>query len=263
MEQTQAFTSPRVGRSRRMNPKHLTLSYVEEISPDDEMMMSEERAGGDARHRYFGWGFAALDAISVALAASQFDRPPKAILDFPCGHGRVMRMLAASYPEAALTACDINHDGIDFCARAFGATPAYSRDNADEIEIPGRFELIWVGSLFSHLDAPRWNSFLRMLVRHLEPGGVLVFTTLGRTIADEIRAGARQFQVPNLDELVARCDREGFAYEDYVGQSGYGIALVRPWWVCRELEQLPEIEIAAYTEGGWNGRQDAVACRVL
>ncbi len=263
MEQTEAFTSPRVGRSRPLNPKHLALSYVEEISPQDEMMISEERGGGDARFRYFGWGFAALDTISLALEASEFDQPPKAILDFPCGHGRVLRMLAATYPEAALTACDINRDGVEFCARTFGATPAYSSDDADEIELPGRYDLIWVGSLFSHLDAPRWNSFLRMLTRHLEPGGVLVFTTLGRTITDEIHAGARQFQIPNVDEVLATYEREGFAYADYVGQSGYGIALVRPWWVCRELEKLPEIEIAAYMEGGWKGRQDAAACRVL
>ena len=47
------------------------------------------------------------------------------MLDFACGHGRVMRTLKAAFPDALLTACDIDRDGVDFCARTFGAAPVY------------------------------------------------------------------------------------------------------------------------------------------
>jgi SAM-dependent methyltransferase len=229
---------------------------VKEISPNDEMKT-------DVVENYYHWGLTALDTIRVALHAAQRAEPPRTILDFPCGHGRVLRALAATYPDAELTAADLNRDGVDFCARTFGATSVYSSERAEEVRLPGSYELIWVGSLFSHFDSPKWTSFLHLFATHLAPGGVLVFTTLGRCLEDEMRAGQNHFPIPDREGLASTCERDGFAYQDYVHMRGYGISLARPWWVCREVERHPEIEIAALTEGGWNGRQDAVACRTL
>jgi hypothetical protein len=31
-------------------------------------------------------------------------------------------------------------------------------------------------------------------------------------------------------------------------------------WVCRELEHHPGLRLVLYQEGGWNGRQDGIAC---
>ena len=91
---------------------------VEEISPHDQM-----DAGG--RPSYLSTGVAALPPIRVALAAAGRESVDS-VLDFGSGHGRVLRVLKAVFPDARLTACDLDRDAVDFCARTFGATPVYS-----------------------------------------------------------------------------------------------------------------------------------------
>src|SRR5262249_45606967 len=88
------------------------------ISPD-ERMPTTDVAG------YLAVGESALKAIRLALLTARAPQPGE-ILDLPCGHGRVLRWLAAAFPEARLTACDLLRDGVDFCASAFGAAPIYS-----------------------------------------------------------------------------------------------------------------------------------------
>jgi CBS domain-containing protein/SAM-dependent methyltransferase len=227
---------------------------VEEISPDDEMY------GRGGRASYLWTGVAALQPIKVALAAAGRESVEN-VLDFASGHGRVLRALKAEFPHAHLTACDLDRDAVDFCARTFGASPVYSHEDPARIEIDDRFDLIWCGSLFTHIDAPRWAGFLDLLGSLLSPGGVLVITTAGRSVAAEMREGEYRGLTADLGRgLLEDFDRTGFGYRDYPGQSGYGLARCRPAWVCEQLERRTGFELLGYTERGWNRRQDTVAC---
>src|SRR5262245_23377147 len=130
------------------------------IAPDDGMF--HRHFGEDvARSHYAESGRSALRCIRAALVAA--DRDPATIhriLDLPCGHGRVLRVLKAAYPRAKITACDLDRSGVDFCARQFGAEPAYSVEDPAKIPVTGPFDLIWCGSLLTHFDAPRWSGLL-------------------------------------------------------------------------------------------------------
>ena len=42
-------------------------------------------------------------------------------------------MLRAAYPDTPLTVCDLDPDGVDFCATHFGAGPVYSREDVRDI----------------------------------------------------------------------------------------------------------------------------------
>ena len=106
----------------------------------------------------------------------------------PCGHGRVLRTLRAAYPQAEIVACDIDTDGVDFCAKTFDAIPVYSKENPEEIDLRRKFDLIWVGSLFTHIRDERWPEFLSFFSRVLAPGCVLIFTTCR---AEQIRFESR------------------------------------------------------------------------
>lgn len=150
-------------------------------------------ASGDGTYQgdnaaYFDVGCSALRCIRLALLTAEQENVAS-ILDFGCGHGRVLRTLKAAFPTAALTACDINRGGVDFCAETFGATPVYSATRPEDIPLPRRYDLIWCGSVFSHLSEDRWPGFLGLLFAHLELNGVAVLTTCGRTIGDRLRAG--------------------------------------------------------------------------
>jgi SAM-dependent methyltransferase len=234
-------------------PADRELEFIRDIAPQDGMNMS-------GRERYYRLGLAALAYIRLALQVAGA-REPRNILDLPSGYGRVLRMLKAAFPDAGLTAGDIDRAAVDFCVETFGAIPAYSTEDPSDLRLAGDYDLIWCGSLLTHLDVEGWRRFLPWFERHLGEGGILVFTTHGRLHADEVRSGRQKFPVTDLGELVVGYEREGFGYQRYLDwEWDYGISLSSPAWVCRELERCPSLELLMYTERGWYGRQDAVTC---
>jgi len=93
-----------------------------------------------------------------------------------------------------LGACDLKREGVDFCASRFDAIPVYAHESPAENELErGRFDLIWVGSLLTHLDAPRWREFLECFRQWLRPGGILVFSTQGQESYRHLATGESPF----------------------------------------------------------------------
>jgi SAM-dependent methyltransferase len=227
------------------------LGVIEEISPD-------ERSVARSPEAYLASGQWSLRRIRLAMLASG-ETELERILDLPCGYGRVLRMLKAAFPDAELTACDIHRPAVDFCARTFGAKPVYSVPNPEEIPLEGPFDLIWVGSLLTHVGAPQWQGFLKLFERLLPPGGLLVFTASGQFVLDE-RLGSLGLAPEQQDAIASAYRSQGFGYSDYPSPregprgkslpSNYGIALASPPWVCAQLEGL-RFDLVTYTAGGW------------
>jgi len=226
-----------------------------DIDPGDGMFDAN-------REHYFGVGQSALRMVKLALLASG-KKPDgvKQILDLPSGHGRVLRTLKAAFPQASLTACDIMRDGVDYCAREFGARPVYSRDPIGEVDFGGRFDLIWCGSLLTHLDAPRWPEFLDCFQAHLEPGGLLLFSVHGVSILKRFQSGWDYgLDLNRMRHLVAAVQESGFGYADYPNNQGYGISVSDREWVMRLLAGHRGLRTLIYCERGWDDHQDVVAC---
>ena len=138
-----------------MNPSEV----IREISPNDAMIRWPPLGGG--RKQYFELGEEAAQIIQdIIRAVGAGD--PGTILDYACGHGRVLRMLKAAFPEARLTAGDIDHGAVNFCVDTFGAEPVYSSMQSHGIPPESEFDLIWCGSLLTHLDAERFVGFLEL-----------------------------------------------------------------------------------------------------
>jgi SAM-dependent methyltransferase len=239
--------------------------------------MIEEIAPGDLMHRdapdyYFQAGRDALRCIRVAMAEAGVERVDT-ILDLPCGHGRVLRTLKAAFPEAALTACDIRDDGIQFCASVLGATPIRSVADPARIPLAGSFDLIWCGSLLTHVGEPQWDGFLALFESVLTPGGLLLFTTFGPRIAEErVRKDVAPLDLDREQrrQILAEYDRTGFGHCD--DRSGflqyYGDTIASPSWVCTKLESFAALRLVLYLEAGWGKRrdhwsQDVFACAAV
>jgi SAM-dependent methyltransferase len=234
-----------------------------EISPDDGMYVEGHKG------HYFSVGQSALQGIKLAMLAAGKD-DVRDLLDMGCGYGRVLRTLKAAFPQARLTASDLLPDAVDFCAKAFGATPAYSKERPDQIRMIGTFDLIWCGTMLTNLNSDRWKGFFDLFHSLLRPGGILVFTTHGRLVADRLRKRSDTY---GLQEDVARTlledyDRLGFGYGDYPREvlqlahieSDYGISVSSPPWVCSRLGEWPDLRLLTYTERGWDDHQDLIAC---
>ena len=134
-----------------------------------------------------GWSVGrALKAASVLT-----EKTPARVLDFGCGHGRVMRWIRAVFPEATIVASDRVRDGVDLCAKTFDAQPVYSNDAYEDIGLGGNFDMIWLGSVYTHLPMNLWHKMTQMLVNELAPDGLLAFSYAGPFVAQKIIEGER------------------------------------------------------------------------
>jgi SAM-dependent methyltransferase len=224
------------------------------MAPRDGMVNA-----GDVE-QYLDLGRRALELIH--FSAELCDKPhyPN-ILDLPCGHGRVLRWLRAHYGYAEITACDLDRDGVDFCAKQFGVKPVYSETDLHRLPFTSQFDLIWCGSLVTHLDQARWLQTLDCLVQWTKECGVIVFSTQGRTVTSLLERG-RKNVAENIDKrgLLDEFARSGFAYQRYfevTPESDYGFTAASPAWIMSALQRYPDIIIRAYLEEAW-GMQDVI-----
>ena len=109
---------------------------------------------------YFHTGAEAADYIySIAPKA-------KKILDFGCGYGRVSRFLKVRFPEAELLVSDPKKSAMDFQIENL-------KTIADE---HSPVNLIFAGSVFTHLPKKLFQNSLHELMTRLIEGGALVLT---------------------------------------------------------------------------------------
>jgi len=207
------------------------------IAPRDGMVAPEDP------EQYFTLGRRALELIHFSSVLCNKPHYP-AILDLPCGHGRVLRWLRAHYHYAKITACDLDHDGVDFCAKQFGATPVYSQRDLKQLPFTAQFDLIWVGSLGTHLRRDRWLATLDCLIQWTNECGVIVLTTQGRTVSSLLARGQKNI-AENIDKpaLLDEFARTGFAYQRYFesnAEEDYGLALTSPEWLTRDFTRTGE-----------------------
>jgi SAM-dependent methyltransferase len=213
---------------------------------------------------YFSAGYSALFCIRQALEKAG-KTTVNSILDFACGHGRVLRSLAAQFPGATLSAVDVDRRGVDFCAKKFGAKPIYSNTAFSNLVFGERFDLIWVGSLFTHLYAERWRVVLNLLRSVLTDDGLLIFSTHGSDAERRLRAD-RQVLLFNLEphrieQILADYENHGFGYSDYTRYPGYGVSLSSSQWVTQQLNEA-SLEALSLQERGWDNFHDVWAARL-
>lgn len=216
---------------------------------------------GDGAH-YYRVGLSAIRCIDEALRQSGLEEV-RSILDMPSGCGRVLRFLVQRFPGAKVTACDLQRDAVNFCAETFGAAPAYSTPDLDEVLLGAQFDLAWCGSLVTHLDAASILALVRFFKRHLAPGGLLVFTTQGDYVARrlptrEFDYGLEDAQIPNVTDGYAR---DGFGFSvypegSYDVASSCGISLTSPDWIRAQLREVGGMREVYFAARGWDDHQD-------
>lgn len=198
-----------------------------------------------------------LAAMSLAGKTSV-----SSILDFACGFGLASRQFVALFPQADLTCCDLREDQVHFCAQEFGARPVLSVDDFNEVDFGRTFDLIWVGSLFTHLPRHKFNDCLKLLSRSLAPDGLAIFTTHGRfssVYGRENYCTSARFDV--LLEQFLSC---GFGYVDYSDEpspktNNYGLTLSSTAFVADAIAPDSTVKVVAMMERGWSGHQDVWA----
>lgn len=228
-----------------------SAKVLDAIASDDAMWR------GDGEW-YFAIGEGALRAIVRGLVASRLPAVTT-LLDLPCGHGRVARHLRAAFPQARLTFCDINPSAVDFCVARLGGEGLYGNSDLTRLVFPHRFDVIWVGSLFTHLDRERTRDWLTHLAGFVEDDGILVATFHGRGTIDMHR------RYPMIGEdrwrhILRQFEETGYGYADYPDRQDdhYGISLSSPASMMDIIYGIKGVRVLSYHERGWDDHQDVV-----
>lgn len=211
---------------------------------------------GDGTH-YYKVGLDAIRCIDQALAQAKLPEV-RSILDLPCGGGRVLRFLVQRFPEAEITAGELAAGAVDFCARTFGAHPALSSLNLDEVSLGKKFDLIWCGSLVTHLNESGIAALLKLFRRHLAEQGIMIFTTHGDFVNRRLPTldfdyGLTPVQVARIGVDYAKT---GYGFEDYPGERDYGVSLTSPEWIRASVRELGGLREVYFKERGWDEHQD-------
>jgi cyclopropane fatty-acyl-phospholipid synthase-like methyltransferase len=147
---------------------------------------------------YLQAGLSASICIEAAVRSARMDAPAT-ILDFPCGYGRVLRFLRIMFPDSEIAGAELQEEALKFCGQTFRIATFQSSTGFHELNLPRKFDLIWCGSLLTHLDEPNARDLLRFFHRHLSKGGLCIFTTHGerpaRWIAEQKQTYTRARKV--------------------------------------------------------------------
>jgi ubiquinone/menaquinone biosynthesis C-methylase UbiE len=91
----------------------------------------------------------------------------RSVLDFGGGFGRVGRFLPLAFPDAARWIVDPKPQAVAFQEKAFGAQVPRAEAVAD---------LVFAGSVFTHLQPEDARTALERIYQVLQPGGLAVLT---------------------------------------------------------------------------------------
>jgi hypothetical protein len=219
----------------------------------------DDRMYAGSAAQYLSVGLSALDVVDVALREShKMPDTVREILDFPSGHGRVLRFLQVQFPAAAITAAEVDHAALDFCRRSFAVRSRPSGEDFRRLGDLGRFDLIWCGSLITHIDERRAADLLTFFRSQLAPGGVCVVTTHGERSAEWIENGTDTYRLSAAAcQFVLRQFRDtGYGYADYDGRSRYGVSLVSRSRMLEIAAGVGNWRPTCYLEHGWLDHQD-------
>jgi len=231
-------------------PAQESIDFVREINPADWM------AKGKTSDWYFTRGYEALALI--IYECKRFGLSPKRILDFGCGHGNVARMLAAWFRNSNVIGQDVNPDWLSWVEQTIGIETRVSPEHIQDVDLDrGEFDLIWVGSVFTHIPAASSIHLLERFKRGLSEQGLLIFTCAGQAVFETFRPGHEPF----LDEASALTASRDFIFDGY-GFASYqngrypdwGRALVRFDWMFERL-RTAGFTLNGFHARGW-GRQD-------
>ena len=211
-------------------------------------------AGGSV---YYG------DLVSGALREAGLDlSQARRGLDFGCSSGRVVRVLAAAYPDIEWHGADPIAPAIDW---AQGNLPGIAFEHGPERPpLPyddGQFDFAFAISIWSHFAEPAGMAWLEEMRRIIRPGGLLAITTAGwQTVAHDFERGLRSGE--QLSEVVAALYRDGFWFRDEFGESGdygivnpdWGTAFMTPDWLLARA--TPRWRLARFAPGRVEDAQD-------
>jgi len=202
---------------------------------------------------------------SLERADRTFD-DVRSCLDFGCGHGRVLRLLVQRVPPRRVTACDIDAEGVRFCRAEFGVRGVISSTSVAQTPLRS-YDLIWVGSVLTHLRAYAGEELLRVLGGTLSPGGLLVLSAHGQFVLDNLSHFYDGAFADEAEAVRREVQEHGYSFRPYAetfasySPEGYGMAFHSDAYIPAVVERLfgGAVRPVLFEPRGWDDHHDVFA----
>ncbi len=221
--------------------------------------------GDQAQEDYAATGRYAVTFLDRATqgTAKPLADPSARVLDFGCGHGRVVRFLVAHRGPGGVVCCDLDPEAAAFCASEFGVQGVKVDVDLDPGQLGEPFDLIWMGSVLTHLTNTAGSELVAKLLALLNSKGTLAFSTHGDYSLDDLEA-----LLPSVGASESEIRREvgdvGYCYRKYRHYSGadYGLMWHSPDYVLAWMRDTFHLVLVDRESDAWGqGRQDLWAFR--
>lgn len=147
-------------------------------------------------------GYSDCMRITMLARRFQFDTTNLRILDWGCGHGRVVRHMRSILPKAQLSGLDIDPDNIGWAQQNLDTIDFRVGPLVPPTDYPdASFDVIYGISVMTHLSRDMQIAWLRELSRILAPGGLAMLTFAGDTA---VAFASRYLDPEWLDEYRSR-----------------------------------------------------------
>jgi SAM-dependent methyltransferase len=198
---------------------------------------------------------------SLASAGADMTRVASA-LDFGCSSARVVRVLAAAYPEIEWHGCDPNAPAIAWARETLPGVDLFVNGHTPPLPFAdGSLGLAYAISIWSHFEPTLGLRWFEEMHRVVAPGGHLVCTTHGFTSV-AFYAAAELRTPEQSKEIAESLYRRGWWYAQEFGEEGdwgvinpqWGTTFLSPEWMLMEL--CPRWRVLEFAPGRNQGNQD-------
>ena len=210
----------------------------------------------DAVH-YLAVGLSACRCITTSLQHLGINSIND-VLYLPSGYGRELRFAQLLLPHSTIIASDIDRTGLNFCHKEFGVKTVLSNDSFSVPHLDGQFDLIWCGSLITHLNEASAVRLLELFYSLLAPGGLCLFSTHGTMHAHWIEKRSQTYGLSEAGQrdLLKQFGDGGYGYANYLGLRNYGISVVSYSKMVSLAKTVGTWSEVIYLERGWHNSHD-------
>jgi SAM-dependent methyltransferase len=200
--------------------------------------------------------------VDALLSAGAIVSEMHSALDFGCSSGRVVRSLAAAYPDIAWYGCDPNARAIAWAKDNLAGIEFFVNGDAPPLPLAeSSLDLVYAISIWSHFAPPLGLRWFEEMHRLIKPGGHLICTTHGLTSVDYYATRAER-TAEQSKEIADSLYRDGFWYAPEFGTEGdwgvvnpdWGTAFLSPEWLLTQL--CPRWRVLEFAPGRNQENQD-------
>ena len=169
---------------------------------------------------YLTVGFEAADFVTSMNMA----KPNLRVLDYGSGFGRVTRALKAAFHDAKIYCFDVVPEGPNFCSKYLNTKTINTLMDLAESSI----DLIWLGSVVTHLSKADIEALFFQLDRVISEGGIIIYSSHGDFVEKRMSMNPELYGMTksSADQIITEYVNSGFGYANYPNYENYGISLI-------------------------------------